>query len=636
MSAAAQNGFSLLLNNRFILISTLIWTLLVGASLSWNSFHFTDQTYTSGDKNQPPHQSNTYASHDIILSHSGIWLLGLIAISYVSLRIKKIEAERLLHEQAIKDIATGVSTATDETFFQQLVEHIANIFHADYAFIGLLNKSNERVINTLAVYAKDKIIDNFEYLLEGTPCSNVIGENACVYDNNVQQQFPKDKMLKELNADGYIGKALRNSRGEPLGILVVLNSKALKHSSKTAELLDIFAARASGEVARLVTEQALRRSQKMDAIGQLSGGLAHDFNNQLGIILGYLDFLKEHVKDEEKPTKWVNTATHAAVHCTDLTHQLLSFSRTSSNQKTVIDINTRLTELNTMFARSITPAIEIEYFLSSNLWLTEIDPSDFQDAILNLIINARDAMPNGGKLIIETSNKFMDEDVSALNPQAKAGEYVQIMLSDNGCGMNKITQEHIFEPFYTTKEKGTGLGMSMVYGFAKRFDGFIKVYSEENIGTTFRLYLPRSNATKPSLPDVQANDPPPRGTETILIVDDELDLLHLADNYLSSLGYKTYLAENAQQAITVLNKYKNIDLLFSDVVMPGGMNGYELAQQVTKDDPALKVLLTSGFTSKAAVSDEQLRFSAQMLSKPYRKISLAKRIRLVLNKDYSQ
>ncbi len=574
----------------------------------------------------------------VSFTHIGIWLLGLMAIAFAIQRSKRFEAERKRHEQAIKDIAAGVSTATGDTFFQQLVEHIATIFKADYALIGLLNKSNEKMVNTLAVYANGKIVDNIEYPLEDTPCSNVINENTCVYERNVQQQFPKDKMLKEMNVEGYIGKALRNSRGEPLGILIVLDHKPLQHTKQMAELLDIFAARASGETARLVAEQTLRRSQKMDAIGQLSGGLAHDFNNQLGIIIGYLDFLKDHVQDNEKPNKWVDTATNAALHCTDLTRQLLAFSRTQSTEKSVLDINTSLTELQNVLARSITPAIEIEYFLSDKLWLTEINPGEFQDAILNIVINARDAMPNGGKLLIETSNKFMDAESAALNPQAMAGEYVQIMISDNGNGMSKETQERIFEPFYTTKEKGkgTGLGMSMVYGFAKRFGGFIKIYSEINIGTTVRLYLPRSESSKTRAPVESIDETPPRGNETILIVDDELDLLHLADNYLTELGYKTYLAENATQALDILSQHKNIDLVFSDVVMPGGINGYELAQKITQENPDIKVLLTSGFTSKGIVKDDQVRFSAQMLNKPYRKINLAKRIRLVLNKDYTQ
>jgi len=619
MLTTARHSLKRLLNSRFLLVSILSWSLLIGASLSWNIYHL------------PEHNI-------IIITHAGIWLLGLIMISYATYRNKRINDKHQQHEQAMKDIAIGVSNATGDKFFQQLVEHIATLFQADYAFIGLLNKNNEKIINTLAIYGKGKIISNIEYRLKGSPCANVITEKSCIYQKNIQQLFPADSFLKKIHAESYIGKTLRNSQGEPLGILVVLDSKPLQYTEKIAELLDIFAVRAAGETARLVAEQALHRSHKMDAIGQLSRELAHDFNNQLGIIIGYLDFLKSHVENDEKPSKWVNTATKAALHCTDLTRQLLSFSRTSSNGKIVTDINTALTDLKPILESTVTPTIQIEYFLSHNLWLTEIDPIEFQEAILNIIINTRDAMPNGGKLLIETSNKFMGAESIEPDPLTNAGEYVQIMISDTGCGMDKDTLERIFEPFFSTKKKDkeTGLGMSMVYGFAKRFGGFIKVYSEVNTGTTLRLYLPHSNTSNANMQTDSLTETPPRGSERILIVDDELDLLHLANNFLTELGYKTYLAENAQQALDILEQHKNINLLFSDVVMPGGMNGYELAQQVTKKHPEIKVLLTSGLTSKAIVDDEQVRFSAQMLNKPYRKINLAKRIRLVLNKDYLQ
>ncbi len=383
------------------------------------------------------------------------------------------------------------------------------------------------------------------------------------------------------------------------------------------------------------TEDALRRSQKMDAIGQLSGGIAHDFNNQLGIIVGYLDFLSKYLANDARPKKWVEISTNATLRCMDLTRQLLSFSRTKSNKKVVVDVNAKLRELETMFTRSVTPAVDVEYSLADDIWLTEIDPGEFQDAILNLVINSRDAMPNGGKLLIETSNIYLDEDYVALNPDAQAGDYVQLLLSDNGSGMDKKTQEHVFEPFYTTKpkDKGTGLGMSMVYGFIKRFDGFIKIYSEVNVGTTLRLYLPRATTEANSIAQQIKNEKLPVGNETILIVDDEVDLLYLADKYLTELGYQTYQAENASQALEILAQHKEIDCLFTDVVMPGGINGYELAQRAIENKPTLKVLITSGFTSKTISQNGRPLFSTQLLSKPYRKADLAQHIRLTLDQE---
>ncbi len=384
---------------------------------------------------------------------------------------------------------------------------------------------------------------------------------------------------------------------------------------------------------RKQTEEALRRSQKMDAIGQLSGGIAHDFNNQLGVIVGYLDFLKNYAANDEQPRQWVDTATSATLRCMDLTRQLLAFSRSQSKEKVVADLGVILKDLENMIARSLTPEVEVQYCLSNELWLSEIDPGEFQDAILNLVINARDAMPSGGKLLIEVSNKHLDTDYAMRNPGVEVGDYVQLMLSDTGIGMDKQIQERIFEPFYTTKPegKGTGLGLAMVYGFAKRYGGNIKVYSEPGVGTSIRMYLPRSSASE--LADTVSVDETklPGGSETILIVDDEVDLLQLADLYLSDLGYHTCTAENTEQALAILEDDKPVDLLFSDVVMPGGINGYELAQQATEFRPALKVLLTSGFTSKSIANNGLARFSAHLLSKPYRKSDLAQRIRCVLD-----
>ena len=385
---------------------------------------------------------------------------------------------------------------------------------------------------------------------------------------------------------------------------------------------------------RVSMEEALRRSQKMDAIGQLSGGIAHDFNNQLGVVIGYLDFLRNHLSGDEKPRQWVDIAIKSTLRCMDLTRQLLTFSRHQAKDKSVVDLNVTLNELETMIARSVTPEVEVQYFLTNKLWQTEIDPGEFQDVILNLVINARDAMPGGGKLLIETSNKYLDAGYIACNPGVAPGDYVQLMLSDTGSGMDKETMEHIFEPFFTTKPKGkgTGLGMAMVYGFAKRYGGNIKVYSEPGVGTTVRLYLPRTKVSKSAAAIENIHEAElPTGSETILIVDDEVDLLQLAGHYLSALGYQTHLAGNTQQALAILERDEQIDLLFSDVVMPGGMNGYELAQQATQQRPGLKVLLTSGFTSKTIAHNGLARFSAHLLSKPYRKADLARQIRIVLD-----
>ena len=381
---------------------------------------------------------------------------------------------------------------------------------------------------------------------------------------------------------------------------------------------------------RVSMETALRRSQKMDAIGQLSGGIAHDFNNQLGVIIGYLDFLKSHVANDKEPLRWIEIASRSTQRCIDLTQQLLMISRNKLKKTDVVNLNTIFKDLDHMLSRSITPEVEIQYFFTENLWSIEIDSGEFQDVILNLVINARDAMPDGGKLLIETNNITTD----STNNGMQAGDYVQIILSDTGTGMDKETQEHAYDPFFTTKPagKGTGLGLSMVYGFIQRYDGYIKVYSELGVGTSFHLYLPRTTATESTSEHINIQDIYlPIGNESILIVDDETDLLDLAAQYLSELGYHVHKAKSAAQALEILSNNEDIDLLFSDVVMPGGMNGYELAQQSTQLRPNLQVLLTSGFTSKTIAKNSLAKFSANLLNKPYQKIDLAQRIRLVLD-----
>lgn len=385
---------------------------------------------------------------------------------------------------------------------------------------------------------------------------------------------------------------------------------------------------------RLKTEEALRRSQKMEAVGQLSGGIAHDFNNQLGVVVGYLDFLKTYTANDEKPRKWVNAATKATQRCIDLTRQLLAFSRRQVREKNVVDINEILVELEPMIARTVTPEVDVKYSLATGLWKTEIDAGEFQDAILNLVINARDAMPNGGKLQIVTSNVKLDDDFVLRTPGVIAGDYIQLVVGDSGSGITQETLEHIFEPFFTTKPagKGTGLGMAMVYGFVKRYDGDIKVYSQPGVGTSMHLYLPRSSALDISPPARSHQTTElPTGNERVLIVDDEGELLMLADEYLAALGYRTQTASHAAQALQILQQDAGFDLLFSDVVMPGDMSGYELAQKATELKPALKVLLTSGFTAKTPTNASQARFSANLLDKPYRKESLAQRVRQVLD-----
>jgi PAS domain S-box-containing protein len=382
------------------------------------------------------------------------------------------------------------------------------------------------------------------------------------------------------------------------------------------------------------TEEALRRAQKMDAIGQLAGGIAHDFNNILAIIIGNLALLERQITADEKVQKRIDSIKHSTERAVTLTRQLLGFSRREAVSVKATDVNKVIDNMQNLITQSLTPQVEVEYHCEKNLWQTEIDPGDFEDALLNLVLNARDAMAGRGNLTIETHNSTLDDNYCLLNPGVKAGEYVQLTVSDNGVGISKEQQAHIFEPFYTTKEqgKGTGLGLSMVFGFVERSQGHIKVYSEPGTGTTFRLYLPRSKANKQVEETKHAGrEALHGGMETILIVDDEPALLELVEEMLQQLGYKVLTASNGKQALQKLADDPDIDLLFTDVVMPGGINGYELAEQAVASYPDIKVLLTSGYTEMAGTRNGQERFNAHLISKPYTRAELTNRIRERLN-----
>ena len=383
------------------------------------------------------------------------------------------------------------------------------------------------------------------------------------------------------------------------------------------------------------SEQALLNAQKMEAVGQLTGGIAHDFNNILAIIIGNLSMLKRQLLADDKASKRIGAIQKSAQRAANLTRQLLSFSRNKAEQQVVTDINSVLNDMDSLIVHSVTPAIEVKHELAKDLWLSEIDPGDFQDVVINLIINARDAMSGSGQLILQTSNCTLDEKMCVLRPELKAGDYVQLAVIDDGEGISSDQQAHIFEPFYTTKEqgKGTGLGLAMVFGFIKRAGGCVMVESEVRVGTIIRLYLPKccGEVQITEVAETDIIDEQHRGRETILVVDDEEALLELARDILEELDYRVLTASNGKQALQVLAKEPEIALLLSDVLMPGGINGYELAESAIESHPDLKVLLASGFTSKSEIHKSQTRFSANMLTKPYNLSALAQRVRQLLD-----
>lgn len=398
-----------------------------------------------------------------------------------------------------------------------------------------------------------------------------------------------------------------------------------------------------GAVVRLddVTEQVkledqLRRVHKMDAVGQLTGGVAHDFNNILGIILGNLFLLEKDSSMNDACKQRVATIKKSANRANVLTKQLLSFSRKQAEDVSITNINKVIGGMDNIFARALTPEIEIKQNLSSDLWLTAIDAGDLEDALLNMVINSRDAMNNAGVLNIDTCNVMLDKLQSAKILGSSPGDYVKIAICDTGEGMTNKVLERIYEPFFTTKDqgKGTGLGMAMVFGFIKRTKGCIHIISTLGEGTTIELYLPRVEGEIHTDKDVKnVSDYKPKTDIKILIVEDEHELLMVAMEYLEEIGYNVITANNAHEALQKLQEHQDVQILFSDIVMPGGMNGYELVKEVTSISPEIKILLTSGYSSNSEVNVASEKLISNLLIKPYSLAVLAHKLQDLMHQD---
>jgi PAS domain S-box-containing protein len=379
-------------------------------------------------------------------------------------------------------------------------------------------------------------------------------------------------------------------------------------------------------------EAQMRQAQKMDAIGQLTGGVAHDFNNILTVITGTIGILADAVTDHPELVSIAKLIDDAAERGAQLTKHLLAFARKQPLQPVEIDVNSLILEAGKLLHPTLGEQIEISPKLAHEAWSAMVDPSQLTTAVLNLALNARDAMPRGGKLTLETGNVHLDEDYSRINTDVTPGDYVMVAVSDTGTGIPADLLEKVFDPFFTTKEvgKGTGLGLSMVFGFVKQSGGHIKIYSEEGHGTTVKLYLPRSTgqghaATAQLATQVEGGD------ETILVVEDDALVRKYVTAQVASLGYVTLEAANAAEALKIIENGAEVDLLFTDVIMPGAMNGRQLVDEALRRRPLLKTLFTSGYTENAILHHGRLDDGVLLLAKPYRKPELARMIRVALN-----
>ena len=382
------------------------------------------------------------------------------------------------------------------------------------------------------------------------------------------------------------------------------------------------------------TEEQLVQAQKMEMVGQLSGGIAHDFNNLLTVIVGNSEFLGEQLGVRQDLKQLADDIGRAGERGAELTQRLLAFSRRQMLRPVAIDCNHLLDSMHKLLRRTLREDIEIKTDFDPDLISAFADPAQLESAVLNLALNAQDAMVAGGRLTLTTTNASLDDHYQSLHPEILPGEYVMVSVTDDGEGMPKEIIQRVFEPFYTTKEvgKGSGLGLSMVYGFTKQSNGHVSIHSAPGLGTTVRMYLPQVVTKLPRPSEKPRNDEGlvPRGTETILVVEDDPFVRSFVAMRLESLGYSVVAAIDGNDALRKLRTDIHIDILFTDIVMPGGINGWELADLAKQIRPGLPVLLTSGYALETLVQQGRLEAGAMVLAKPYRRDALARRLREIV------
>ncbi|MCD6073271.1 MAG: domain S-box protein [Rhodospirillales bacterium] len=389
---------------------------------------------------------------------------------------------------------------------------------------------------------------------------------------------------------------------------------------------------------RRAAEERARQAQKMEGIGQITGGVAHDFNNLLTIIIGNLETLQRNLAspalDVKRLQRSSENAMRGARRAESLTQRLLAFSRQQPLDPKPIDVGRLVASMSDLFRRTLGELVSIETVRGGGLWQTYIDPNQLELAILNLAVNARDAMPNGGKLTLETANVHLDEKYASTQAEVVPGQYVMLAVTDSGIGMPADVKARAFDPFFTTKDigHGTGLGLSQVYGFVKQSRGHVKIYSEPGEGTTLKLYFPRVHAQTDS-PDDEIDAAPVHGSagEAILVVEDDPDVRTFSCDTLGELGYTVLEAENGLAALHLIDTRPEIRLLFTDVGLPGGLNGRQLSEEALKRRPDLKVLFTTGYARNAIVHDGRLDPGVELITKPFTQAALATKLRDILD-----
>jgi PAS domain S-box-containing protein len=526
----------------------------------------------------------------------------------------------------------------------------------DAVFVGVIHDLTERVRSQRAIgelvsrlrAVVDTAVDgvilidaNGSVLMFNPACERLFGyEAAEVIGQNVKLLMPPpfhdhhDTFLANYNRTGErkiigIGREVVGRRKDGSTFPMDLSVGEAKQ-----ERASIFVGIIHDLTERKRTEEQLVQAQKMETVGQLSGGIAHDFNNLLTVIIGNAEALGESLKARPDLKQLCDGILTAGDRGAELTQRLLAFSRRQTLQPVVFNCNRLIEEMKQLLKRALRENIDTRTSLDPEILFAFADPAQLESAILNLALNAQDAMPTGGSLMIATANASLDQLYLDAHPEVKAGPYIMISITDTGTGMPPEVRERAFEPFFTTKDvgKGSGLGLSMVYGFAKQSNGHVAIYTELGLGTTVRIYLPARSVpeSERAVAAVAASDDAPPGSETVMLVEDDPFVRGYAVACLEHLGYRVVVATDGREAVTLLTKGATPDVLFTDVVMPGGLSGWELADRARAMQPGLRVLLTSGYPMETMARGHHDLESA-LLRKPYRKAELARRLRALLD-----
>ncbi len=499
---------------------------------------------------------------------------------------KRLEVERNMLSHALKQVNEGLS----------VFDINGKILFVNEAFLDTFGYKREEILGT-SIENLYSPVSGYDFQLHILPGTLKGGWNG---ELKVKRNDGKEIMIFLATSP------VKDEEGQPVVIVGVMSDITLRKQ----------------------LEEQLRHSQKMEAIGQLAGGIAHDFNNLLTVIEGYIDLLQNKIKHQDSTFNYLAQIKKATDRAVSLTRQLLAFSRRQILQPKILDINQSIKDLTVMLQRLIGEHIELVTMLDADIWQIKADPNQIEQVIMNLVVNARDAMPDGGTLIIETRQVQLDSSYKRLHPDVEPGAYVQLSITDTGVGMSDEVRRRIFEPFFTTKEKGkgTGLGLATVYGIVKQSNGHIFVYSEVDRGTTFKIYFPAVKGQK-SFSHRECGETKSRGSgQRILVVEDEYLVRELICDTLQTLGYKIFEASNGDQALKIYNKHKDeIDLVLTDLIMPV-MNGKKLIEIITRDNPELQVLFMSGYDDSAISKHGMLESGINYIQKPFSPRILANKL----------